>query len=188
MLLDLRVVVDLEVVGRVDVPLEVVVVDVVLAEVRHERRLRATATPRGRQTARAASRTAIGETTRTRVRIGGTSEGPSNRTSTVDCDLTVDAAARLQTRDPLRSRANAAPPSRDCPRPSARSCSPLAATRGAAPGINEARRGYSPGAAMRMRRESMSPTSQRPRRRERRRRSRPRRWRRSTACTGRRCG
>ena len=39
-LLDLRVVVDLEVVGRVDVPLEGVVVDVVLAEVRDERRLR----------------------------------------------------------------------------------------------------------------------------------------------------
>ena len=40
-LLELGVVIDLEVVGRVDVPLELVVVDVVLAEVRHERRLRA---------------------------------------------------------------------------------------------------------------------------------------------------
>ena len=37
--LDLRVVVDLEVVGRVDVPLEVVVPDPVLAEIRHVRRL-----------------------------------------------------------------------------------------------------------------------------------------------------
>ena len=40
MLLDLGVVVDLEVVRRVDVPLEVVVPDPVLAVVRHERRLR----------------------------------------------------------------------------------------------------------------------------------------------------
>ena len=39
MLLDIRVVVDLEVIGRVDVPVEVVVVDVVLAKIRHERRL-----------------------------------------------------------------------------------------------------------------------------------------------------
>ena len=39
-LFDLRVVVDLEVVRRVDVPLEVVVVDLVLPEVRDERRLR----------------------------------------------------------------------------------------------------------------------------------------------------
>ena len=35
MRLDLRVVVDLEVVGRVDVPLEIVVPDLVLAEIRH---------------------------------------------------------------------------------------------------------------------------------------------------------
>ena len=39
-LFELGVVVDLEVVGRVDVPVELVVVDVVLAEVRDERRLR----------------------------------------------------------------------------------------------------------------------------------------------------
>ena len=38
--LDLRVVVDLEVVGRVDVPLEIVVPDLVLAEIRHVGRLR----------------------------------------------------------------------------------------------------------------------------------------------------
>ena len=49
MLLDIGVVVDLEVVGRVDVPVEVVVVDVVLAEVRDERRLRA-ARPRPART------------------------------------------------------------------------------------------------------------------------------------------
>ena len=41
MLLDLGVVVDLEVIRRVDVPLEVVVFDAVLVVVRHERRLRA---------------------------------------------------------------------------------------------------------------------------------------------------
>ena len=40
MLLDLRVVVDLEVIGRVDVPLEVVVADLVLAVVRDVARLR----------------------------------------------------------------------------------------------------------------------------------------------------
>src|SRR5262245_39482483 len=40
MLLDLRVVVDLEVVGGVDVPVEPVVVNVVLAEVRNKGRLR----------------------------------------------------------------------------------------------------------------------------------------------------
>ena len=40
-LLDLGVVVDLEVIRRVDVPLEVVVLDAVLVVVRHERRLRA---------------------------------------------------------------------------------------------------------------------------------------------------
>src|SRR5262249_49165614 len=40
MLLDLRVVVDLEMVGGVDVPVERVVVNVVLAEVRNEGRLR----------------------------------------------------------------------------------------------------------------------------------------------------
>ncbi len=39
-LLELRVVVDLEVIGRVDVPLEVVVADPVLPEIRHEWRLR----------------------------------------------------------------------------------------------------------------------------------------------------
>ena len=39
-LLDLRVVVDLEVIRRVDVPLEVVVADPVLPEIRNERRLR----------------------------------------------------------------------------------------------------------------------------------------------------
>src|SRR5579871_3173685 len=44
MLFELGVVVDLEVIGRVDHPPEFVVVDVVLAEVRHHRRLR----PRGR--------------------------------------------------------------------------------------------------------------------------------------------
>ncbi len=38
--LDLGVVVDLEVVGRVDLPLEVVVADLVLAEVRHKLGLR----------------------------------------------------------------------------------------------------------------------------------------------------
>ena len=48
-LLDLRVVVDLEVVGRVDVPVEVVVVDQVLAEVRHERRLRGRGAARPRE-------------------------------------------------------------------------------------------------------------------------------------------
>ncbi len=37
-LLHLRVVVDLEMVGGVDVPLEIVVVDAVLAEIGHERR------------------------------------------------------------------------------------------------------------------------------------------------------
>jgi len=40
-LLDLRVVIDLEVIGRVGVPFEVVVVDAVLVEIGHERRLRA---------------------------------------------------------------------------------------------------------------------------------------------------
>ena len=39
-LFELRVVVDLEVIGRVDVPVELVVVDVVLAEIRDVRRLR----------------------------------------------------------------------------------------------------------------------------------------------------
>ena len=41
MLLDLRVVVDLEMIGGVRVPLEVVELDPVLVEVRHEGRLRA---------------------------------------------------------------------------------------------------------------------------------------------------
>ena len=41
-LLDFRVVINLEVVGLIDVPLEIVVPDPVLAEVRHERRLRRT--------------------------------------------------------------------------------------------------------------------------------------------------
>ena len=73
MLLDLRVVVDLEVIGGVDVPLEVVVVDVVLAEVRHELRLRVN--PGARLLYRGLHRQGV--------------RGPAARESTAVCDSTA---------------------------------------------------------------------------------------------------